>query len=67
MNRNKSNTYSKKLVKKIKNKVTFISENPEAGKLNNHKDSRESAMGNFSIYYQRINHHHCVLGESIRP
>lgn len=54
VNRNKSNTYSKKLVKKIKNKVTFISENPEAGKLTNHKDSRESAMGNFSIYYQII-------------
>ena len=50
--RNKSTTYAEKLIALIKERIELISENPEAGKSTNHLDTREAAMGNFSIYYK---------------
>lgn len=50
--RNHSSTYAEKLVLLIKDRVNFIVENPDAGKLTSHLDTREAAMGNFSIYYK---------------
>ncbi|MBA0885167.1 type II toxin-antitoxin system RelE/ParE family toxin [Flavobacterium undicola] len=46
--RNKSTTYAEKLIGLINERI----KNPEAGKLTNHLDTREAAMGNFSIYYK---------------
>ena len=50
--RNKSTVYAEKLIELIKDRVTLISKNPMAGKATNHFNTREAAMGNFSIYYK---------------
>lgn len=50
--RNKSTAYSEKLIGLINERVKLIALNPEAGKPTNHLDTREAAMGNFSIYYK---------------
>lgn len=52
--RNKSTTYAEKLIELIKTRIQVISVNPGAGKPTNHSDTREAAMGNFSIYYRII-------------
>ncbi|WP_091147165.1 type II toxin-antitoxin system RelE/ParE family toxin [Flavobacterium caeni] len=53
--RNKSTAYAEKLIGLIKERVSLISENPLAGKETSHFDTREAAMGNFSIYYKVTN------------
>lgn len=50
--RNKSTTYAEKLISLINERIKLISQNPDAGKPTNHLDTREAAMGNFSIYYK---------------
>lgn len=52
--RNKSTTYAEKLISLIKERTDLITKNPETGKPTNHNDTREAAMGNFSIYYRII-------------
>lgn len=49
--RNKSTTYAEKLILLIKERNDIIAKNPEAGKPTNYPNTREAAMGNFSIYY----------------
>ena len=53
--RNKSITYAEKLIGLIKERIDLIVKNPLAGKPTNHFDTREAAMGNFSIYYKLYN------------
>ncbi|ADY52859.1 plasmid stabilization system [Pseudopedobacter saltans DSM 12145] len=55
--RNKSTTYAEKLIKLIEKRTSVIAKNPESGKTTNHLDTREAAMGNFSIYYRIIDPH----------
>ncbi|RZK10042.1 MAG: type II toxin-antitoxin system RelE/ParE family toxin [Flavobacterium sp.] len=50
--RNKSTTYAEKLIVLIRERIDLIMKNPEAGKPTDHLDTREAAMGNFSIYYK---------------
>lgn len=50
--RNRSTLYAEKLIQLIKKRIELIFKNPYAGKLTNHLDTREAAMGNFSIYYK---------------
>ena len=50
--RNHSTVYAEKLIGFIRERVKLISTNPLAGKSTNHLDTREAAMGNFSIYYK---------------
>jgi plasmid stabilization system protein ParE len=50
--RNGSTRYAKKLIQLTKERIEFILENPEAFKLSTYPETRESAMGNFSIYYK---------------
>ncbi len=50
--RNQSTLYAKKLIELIKKRIDLILKNPYAEKLTNHLDTREAAMGNFSIYYK---------------
>ncbi|RZJ98679.1 MAG: type II toxin-antitoxin system RelE/ParE family toxin [Flavobacterium sp.] len=50
--RNKSTVYAEKLIGLIREQVDLIAKNPQAGKHTSHTGTRESAMGNFSIYYK---------------
>jgi len=50
--RNGSTIYAEKLIGLIKERVEFIAKNQEAGKPTNHFNTREAALGNFSIYYK---------------
>jgi len=52
--RNKSTTYAEKLIGLIKERINLIIKNPSAGKPTNYLNTREAAMGNFSIYYKII-------------
>lgn len=50
--RNKSNTYSKKLVKLASERTKQIAENPLTYKKTDFKDVRVTSLGNFSIFYK---------------
>lgn len=49
---NKSNTYSKKLLKLVSKRTKEIARNPLIYKSTNFKDIRVASLGNFSIYYK---------------
>lgn len=52
VNKNKSNTYSKKLVKLVSERTKQIAEQPLIFKATNVKDNRVASLGNFSIFYK---------------
>ena len=52
LNRNKSNTYSKKLLKLVSERTKQIAEQPLIFKATDFKDTRVTSLGNFSIYYK---------------
>lgn len=52
VNRNKSNTYSKKLVNLVSERTKKIAEQPLIFKSTEFKDTRVASLGNFSIYYK---------------
>ena len=52
LNRNKSNSFPKKLIKLTEERTNQIAENPELFKVSENKNFRVSVMGKFSIYYK---------------
>ncbi|PQV44406.1 ParE-like toxin of type II ParDE toxin-antitoxin system [Jejuia pallidilutea] len=50
--RNKSNSYSKKLLKLVSERTKQIAEKPLIYKTTDFKDTRVASLGNFSIYYK---------------
>jgi len=50
--RNKSNTFSKKLVKLVSERTKQIAETPLIYKATDFPDTRVASLGNFSIYYK---------------
>lgn len=50
--RNKSNTYSKKLVRLVSERTKQIAENPLSCKLTDFENTRVASLGNFSIFYK---------------
>jgi plasmid stabilization system protein ParE len=50
--RNKSNSYSKKLVELVAEEAEQISKTPFVYKLGDFKDTRVASLGNFSIYFK---------------
>ena len=50
--RNKTNTYSKKLVKSVSERTKQIAEKPLIYKSADFDDTRVASLGNFSIYYK---------------
>lgn len=50
--RNKSNSYSKKLVRLVSERTRQIAKKPLVYKSTDFKDIRVASMGNFSIYYK---------------
>lgn len=52
VNKNKSNTYSKKLVKIVSERTKQIADKPLTYKTTDYKDIRVASLGKFSIYYK---------------
>ncbi|RKE94674.1 type II toxin-antitoxin system RelE/ParE family toxin [Ichthyenterobacterium magnum] len=50
--RNKSNSYSKKLLKLVTERTKQIAEKPLIYKATDFQDTRVASLGNFSIYYK---------------
>ncbi|RCW89799.1 toxin YoeB [Mesonia phycicola] len=50
--KNKSNRYSKKLLKLVSERTKQIAEKPLIYKATDFKDTRVASLGNFSIYYK---------------
>lgn len=50
--RNKSSTYSEKLIFEILERVQFLLKNPESYISTNYKDIRTSTLGHYNIYYK---------------
>ncbi|MFO7673089.1 MAG: type II toxin-antitoxin system RelE/ParE family toxin [Lutibacter sp.] len=50
--RNKSNTYSKKLIKIVSARTKQISETPFIYKSSDFEDTSVASLGNFSIFYK---------------
>lgn len=50
--RNKSNTYSKKLIKIVAERTKQIAETPFIYKTADFKDTRVASLSNFSIFYK---------------
>ena len=59
--RNKSTAYAEKLILQIKERIQLIIDNPEVGKSTNHEVTRQTAMGNFSIYYKILNENIIIM------
>ncbi|PRZ27929.1 type II toxin-antitoxin system RelE/ParE family toxin [Flavobacterium granuli] len=57
--RNKSNTYAKKLNQKIKERTELLKQNPELGKKTEFKNTRAVSLGHYSILYQ--NYHSKII------
>lgn len=51
--RNKSNTYAKKLNQKIKERTELLKQNSELGKKTEFKNTRAVSLGHYSILYQK--------------
>jgi plasmid stabilization system protein ParE len=52
VDKNKSNTYSKKLIKLVSDRTEQIAKNPFLYKSAEFKNTRVASLGHFSIYYQ---------------
>lgn len=52
LKRNKSNTYSKKLIKSVADRTRQIALSPYIFKATDFIDVRVASLGNFSIYYK---------------
>lgn len=52
VSRNKSNTYSKKLLKLVSERTKQIATQPLAFKETNFEGTRVASLGNFSIFYK---------------
>lgn len=50
--RNSSTKYAEKLIRITKNRINTILTNPLASKKADYPETREAALGHFSIYYQ---------------
>lgn len=59
--RNKATTYAEKLIEITTKHLKVISKNPEAFRVTEIDEIRESAMGHFSLYYKIIPKHLIVI------
>lgn len=56
VNRNKSNTYSTKLINRVELLTNQISKTPYMFRLTDFKDTRVATLGHFSIFYKITDH-----------
>lgn len=59
--RNHSTKYAEKLIKLIANHIQIILAHPESFKSTSYPETRESALGHFSMYYKLTNDHHLII------
>lgn len=50
--RNNSTKYAEKLIRITKERIIVLLNNPHSYKLTNYSETREAAMGHFSIFYK---------------
>ena len=62
--RNGSSKYAEKLIKLTSKQLIVILNNPESFKFSEYPNTRESAMGYFSIYY-KITLEHIIITASV--
>ncbi|HPS46224.1 MAG TPA: type II toxin-antitoxin system RelE/ParE family toxin [Bacteroidales bacterium] len=55
--KNASTRYAEKLIKLTTKRIGLILKHPESFKFAEYHETRESAMGHFSIYYKLTNEH----------
>ncbi|MCD4679736.1 MAG: type II toxin-antitoxin system RelE/ParE family toxin [Bacteroidales bacterium] len=60
--RNKSTTFSKKLNKKIKERIILLKLNPEIGKRTEFENTRAISLGHYSILYKNISTEIIITG-----
>lgn len=60
--RNKSNTYTLKLNKKIKERINQLKTNPDIGKLTDFKNTRLISLGHYSVFYQKQSNRIFITG-----
>ena len=60
--RNRSTAYSKKLNRKIKDRLKVLKAHPEAGKATEFKTTRTTALGHYSIFYQVMENQIIIMG-----
>lgn len=60
--RNKSNTYAKKLNQKIKERTDLLKQNPDLGKKTEFKNTRAVSLGHYSILYQQYHSKLIITG-----
>ncbi|WP_083694400.1 type II toxin-antitoxin system RelE/ParE family toxin [[Flexibacter] sp. ATCC 35103] len=59
--RNKSKTFSKKLVFEIKERVQFLVNNPEIYIETNFPNIRASTLGHYNIFYKIVQHELIII------
>lgn len=57
VNRNKSNVYSKKLVRLVAKRTQQLAQNPYLCKSSDFKDYRVASLDNFNIFYKVTDNH----------
>jgi len=60
--RNKSNAYSKKLNRNIKERITLLKQFPNLGKTTDFGHTRVILLGHYSIFYQFIENSIIITG-----
>ncbi len=60
--RNKSTSYSKKLNKKIKERINLLKSNPEIGKRAEFENTRAISLGHYSILYKTVSSEIIITG-----
>jgi len=60
--RNKSNTYARKLNERISERTNLLKQNPDLGKKTDFKDTRAVSLGHYSILYQKFDSKIVITG-----
>lgn len=61
-NRNKSNSYSKKLNKSIKERTELLKSKPDLGKKTEFKNTRAISLGHYTVLYRKTSHKIIITG-----
>ena len=60
--RNKNTSYSQKLNYKIKERISFLKQDPELGRLTEYRNTRVFSLGHYGIFYQKVKEKIIITG-----